>query len=141
MSALSVLYKNNSAYLLFSIFFPLIHIFSSTEQEVLMVSYCDQSVHCPCVVDFCFCLLQKNCWTDFEIISQEDSLGDPLPKLLKMLRSVEQDGKIRKTFKQLLLNQWMDFEIIIRASSLGDLLPKLLKLFRSFEQNGCQGYK
>ena len=31
--------------------------------------------------------------TDFEIISQECSLGDYLPKLLKPLRSVEQDGR------------------------------------------------
>ena len=29
---------------------------------------------------------------DFEIIVQEGSLGDPLPKLLENFRSVEQDG-------------------------------------------------
>ena len=29
---------------------------------------------------------------DFEIIIQECSLGDPLPKLLKQLRYVEQNG-------------------------------------------------
>ena len=29
---------------------------------------------------------------DFEIILQEGSLGDPLPKLLKLFCSVEQDG-------------------------------------------------
>ena len=28
---------------------------------------------------------------DFEIISQEFSMGDPLPKLLKLFRSDEQD--------------------------------------------------
>ena len=30
---------------------------------------------------------------DFEIISQECSLGDPLPKLLKRFRYVEQNGR------------------------------------------------
>ena len=30
---------------------------------------------------------------DFEIILQEGSLGDPLPKLLKPFRSVEQDDR------------------------------------------------
>ena len=36
--------------------------------------------------------LVLNWWTDFEIISQECSLGDCLPKLLKPFCSVEQDG-------------------------------------------------
>ena len=89
-------------------------------------------------------LLLQNGWMDFEIILQEGSLGDPLPKLLKLYRSVEQDGraKNRKTFKRLLLlNQRMDFDIIIQECFLGDPLPKLLKRFRYVEQNGCQGYK
>ena len=30
---------------------------------------------------------------DFEIILQEGFLGDPLPKMLKLFRSVEQDGR------------------------------------------------
>ena len=62
-----------------------------------MVSYCDQSlsiVRRPCVVNFCFKrLLLQNGWTDFEIILQEGSLGDPLPKLPKLFRFVEQDGR------------------------------------------------
>ena len=82
---------------------------------------------------------------DFEIISQECSLDDCPPKLLKSFRSVEQDAaraKNRKTFKHLiLLNQKMDFEIMIQECFLGDPLPKLLKQFRYVEQNGCQGYK
>ena len=36
--------------------------------------------------------LLLNQFIDFEIILQEGSLGDPLPKLLKTFRSVEQDG-------------------------------------------------
>ena len=38
-------------------------------------------------------LLLLNQIMDFEIILQEGSLGDPLPKLLKHFRSVEQDGR------------------------------------------------
>ena len=69
--------------------------------------------------------LLLNQWTDFEIISQECSLGNPLPKLLKQFRSVEQNGhqskKFKKTFKGLLLsNQLMDFEIIIQECLLGE---------------------
>ena len=50
-------------------------------------------------------------WMEFEIMIQEVSLIDPLPKLHKLFGTVE-DGhtKIEKTFKQLLLfNQCMDF--------------------------------
>ena len=38
-------------------------------------------------------LLLLNQCIDFEIISQEGSLGDPLPELLKPFRYVEQDGR------------------------------------------------
>ena len=70
-------------------------IFSSPEHEVLMVSYCDQSLSVVRASStFCFKqLLLQNGETDFEIILQEGSLGDPLPKLLKPFRSVEQDGR------------------------------------------------
>ena len=98
---------------------------------MLMVSYCDQSLSVVRALStFCFKrLLLQNGLTDFEIILQQGSLGDPLPKLLKPFRSAEQDN--RKTFKRLLLqNQKMDFEIIIQECFLGDPLPKLLKEFR-----------
>ena len=76
-------------------------------------------------------LLFLNQCIDFEVILQEGSLGDPLPKLLKPFRSVEKmaaRAKNRKTFKRLLLlNQKMDFEKIIQEYFLGDPLPKLLK--------------
>ena len=69
-------------------------VFSSPEHEVLMVSYCDQSLSVVRALStFCFKrLLLQNGETDFKIILQEDSLGDPLPKLLKPFRSVERDG-------------------------------------------------
>ena len=38
-------------------------------------------------------LLLLNQKMDFEIIIQECSLGDPLPKLLKGFRYIEQDGR------------------------------------------------
>ena len=70
-------------------------IFRSPEHEVLMVSYCDQSLSVVRALStFCFKrLLLQNGWTDFEIILQEGSLGDPLPKLLKPFGSVEQGGR------------------------------------------------
>ena len=70
------------------------NIFSSPEHEVLMVSYCDQSLSVVCALStFCFKqLLLQNRLTDFEIILQEGSLGDPFPKLHKPFRSIEQGG-------------------------------------------------
>ena len=37
-------------------------------------------------------LLLLNQWTDFEIISQEGSFRNYLLKLLKLFRTIEQDG-------------------------------------------------
>ena len=69
-------------------------IVSLPEHEVLMVSYCDQSLSVVRALStFCFKrYLLQNCLTDFEIILQEGFLGDPLPELLKSFSSVEQDG-------------------------------------------------
>ena len=59
-----------------------------------MMSYCDQSLSVVRALStFCFKRLLQNGYTDFEIILQEGFLGDPLPKLLKPFRSVEQDGR------------------------------------------------
>ena len=60
---------------------------------MLMVSYCDRSLSVVRALSTFALndLLQKG-WTGFDIISQEGSLGDPLPKLLKPFRSNEQDG-------------------------------------------------
>ena len=62
---------------------------------MLMVSYCDQSLSVVHALST-FCskqLLLQNGVTDLEIILQEGSLGDPVPKLLEPFRSVEQDGR------------------------------------------------
>ena len=60
-----------------------------------MVSYCDQSLSVVRALStICFKrLLLQNGWTDFKIILKERSLGDPLPKLLKPFRPIEQDGR------------------------------------------------
>ena len=68
-----------------------------------MVSYCDQSLSVVRALStFCFkWLLLQNGKKDFEIILQERSLGDPLPKLLKPFHSVEKDGHRAKNRKNL----------------------------------------
>ena len=75
--------------------------------------------------------LLLNRWMNFEIITQECSLGDPLPNCSNystLLNKMVTWAKNRKTFKQLLLlNSWTDFEIISQKCSLGHCLPKLLK--------------
>ena len=61
---------------------------------MLMVSNCDQSLSVVRALStFCFKQLLQNGSMDFEIILQEGSLGDSLPKLLKTFRSVEQDSR------------------------------------------------
>ena len=70
-------------------------LFSSPEHEVLMVSYCDQSLSVVRALST-FALndfSSKSTTRTFEIILQEGSLGDRLPKLLKPFRSVEQGGR------------------------------------------------
>ena len=73
-----------------------------------------------------------NCWPDFEIISQECSLGDPFLKIV--LRNFDPSinmalvnwgflhyTDMKKFLKNLLLwNRWSDFEIISQVCSLGD---------------------
>ena len=79
---------------------------------------------------------------DFEIILQECSLSDPLPKLLKWIRSAKQKkmatrAKNRKTFKRHLPGQWPNFKIISQKCSSHAPLPKLLKWF-SVKQDGAR---
>ena len=70
-------------------------------------------------------------WVDFKIISQECSMDDPLPKLLKWFCSAEQNGhqskkktKKKKPVKQhLLQGQKADFKTISQKCFLDDPLP------------------
>ena len=83
-------------------------------------------------------LLLRNCWSDFEIISQECSLGDPFQKLLasqnfdlSINMALVNGGflhyrDMKKFLKNLLLrNCGSDFEIISQECSLGDPFQKL----------------
>ena len=62
----------------------------------------------------------RNCWSDFEIISQECSLGDPFQKLFAKFRSVEKHDSGK--WGLLALNRHED--ILKKYSS-----PKLLVRF------------
>ena len=82
-------------------------------------------------------LLLRNRWSDFEIISQECSLGDPFQKCSRNfdppknmavmnlgLLALYRDMK--KFLKNLLLrNRWSDFEIISQECSFSDPFQKL----------------
>ena len=81
--------------------------------------------------------LLRNCWSDFEIISQECSLGDPFQKLIAKFWSVYKYSSgewrlfalygMKKFLKNFFLqNRISDFEIISQECSLGDPFQKLM---------------
>ena len=84
-------------------------------------------------------LLLWNCLSDFEIISQEYSLGDPFKKLLAKFWSIHKHGSdewgllalyghekiLKKSLKNLLWIHWSNFEIISKEFSLGDPYQKV----------------
>ena len=85
-------------------------------------------------------LLVRNHWTDFHIILQKCSFGDPLPRLFKPFGFVKKmaargQGLFSlyiyiENFKNLLVrNHWTDFNIILQKCSFGDPLPGLFKPF------------
>ena len=85
-------------------------------------------------------LLLRNRWSDFKIISQECSLGDPFQKSLRNFDpsiniALVNGGflnymDMKKFLKNLLLrNCWSDFEIILQECSLGDPFQKLFAKF------------
>ena len=87
-------------------------------------------------------LLVRNHWTDFNIILQKCSFGNPLPRLFKPFGFVEKHGRqgaglifphiyiYIENFKNLLVrNHWTDFNIILQKCSFGDLLLRLFKPF------------
>ena len=89
-------------------------------------------------------LLVRDHWTNFNIILQKCSFGDPLPRLSKNM-----DARGRgffslyiyiENFKNLLVrNHWTDFNIILQKCSFGDLLPRLFKPFGYVKRHGHQG--
>ena len=93
-------------------------------------------------------LLVQNHWTDFHIILQKCSFGDPLPRLFKPSGFVKKHGRqgvglifsILEHFKNLLVrNHWTDFHIILQKCSFGDPLPRLFKPFGFVKKHGHQG--
>ena len=95
-------------------------------------------------------LLVRNHWTDFNIILQKCSFGDPLPRLFKPFGFVKKHGRqgaglnflyiYIENFKNLLVrNHWTDFHIILQKCSFGDPLPRLFEPFRLVKKHGRQG--
>ena len=95
-------------------------------------------------------LLVRNHWTDFNIILQKCSFGDPLPRLFKPFGFVKKHGRqgaglifpiyMYRKFKNLLVrNHWTYFNIILQKCFFGDLLPRLFETFGFVKKHGCQG--
>ena len=86
-------------------------------------------------------ILLRNRWSDFEIISQECSLGHPFQKVLVKFRSAQKHGSdelvllalyrdMKKFLKNILhRNRWSGFEIISQECSFGDPFQNLLAKF------------
>ena len=96
-------------------------------------------------------LLVRNHWTDFHIILQKCSFGDPLPRLFKPFGFVKKHGRqgaglifslyiyIENLKNLLVRNHWTDFHIILQKCSFGDPLPRLFKPFGFVKKHGRQG--
>ena len=98
-------------------------------------------------------LLVRNHWTDFNIILQKCSFGDPLPRLFKPFGFVKKHGRqgvwggslfslyiyIENLKNLLVRNHWTDFNIILQKCSFGDPLRRLSKPFGFIKKHGRQG--
>ena len=95
-------------------------------------------------------LLVRNHWTDFNIILQKCSFGDPLPRLFKPFGSSKNMATRGRglfspyiyieNFKNFLVrNHWTDFNIILQKCSFGDPLRRLFKTFGFVKKHGRQG--
>ena len=98
-------------------------------------------------IEKCKNLLVRNHWTDFHVILQKCSFGDPLPRLFKPFGFVKKHGHQRAGLifpiylyrKLLVQNHWTDFNIILQKCSFGDPLPRLFKPFGFVKKHSCQG--
>ena len=95
-------------------------------------------------------LLVRNHWTDFNIILQKCTFGDPLPRLFKpfgFVKKMAARGRglfslyiYIENFKNLLVrNHWTEFNIILQKCSFGNPLPGLFKPFGFVKKHGRQG--
>ena len=94
-------------------------------------------------------LLVRNHWTDFHIILQKCSFGDPLPRLFEPFRLVKKHGRqgaglifpiyiyIENLKNLLVRNHWTDFNVILQKCSFGDPVPRLFKPFGFVKKHGC----
>ena len=95
-------------------------------------------------------LLVRNHWTNFYIILQKCSFGDPVPRLFKpfgFVKNMAARGRglfslyiCIENFKNLLVrNDWTDFHIILQKCSFGDPLARLFKPFGFVKKHARQG--
>ena len=95
-------------------------------------------------------LLVRNHWSNFNIILQKCSFGDPLPRLFKPFGFVKKHGRQGRglfslciyieNFKNLLVrNHWTNFNVILQKCSFGDPLPRLFRPFGFVKKHGRQG--
>ena len=94
-------------------------------------------------------LLVRNHSTDFSIILQKCSFGDPLPRLFKPFGFFKKHGcqwglfslyiYIENLKNLLIRNQWNDCNIMWQKCSFGDPVPRLFKPFGFVKKHGRQG--
>ena len=95
-------------------------------------------------------LLVRNHQTNFNIILQKCSFGDPLPRLFRPFGFVKKHDRqgaglifpiylYRKLKNLLVRNHWTDFNIILQKCSFGDPLPRLFKPFGFVKKHSRQG--
>ena len=95
-------------------------------------------------------LLVRNHWTDFNIILQKCSFGDPVARLFKPFGFVKKHGRqgaglfslyiYIENFKNLLVrNHWTDFYIILQKCSFGDAVARLFKPFGFVKNMDARG--
>ena len=95
-------------------------------------------------------LLVRNHWTNFNIILQKYSFGDPLPRLFKPFgfdKNMAASGRglfslynlYRKLSKSSCQKSLNDFYIILQKCSFGDPLLRLSKPFGFVKKHGRQG--
>ena len=93
-------------------------------------------------------VLVRNHWTDFNIILQKCSFGDPLPGLFKPFGFVKKHGHqgaglifpiyiCIENFKNFLVrNHWTDFNNISQKCSFGDPLPRFFNPYGFLKKHG-----
>ena len=95
-------------------------------------------------------ILVRNYWTNFSLILQKCTFGDPLPKLfihldLSKNTAARERGLFSlniyiENFKNLLVrNHWTEFNVILQKCSFGDPQPRLFKPFGFVKKHGRQG--